>query len=121
MGSVPKAVSCPCVVVVILVPSQAAACDTYQDTKLRKVRFQLQRKLRQSTSKGNEFSARVSVSEISCPDFLKTLRKSLPMHCNVPCFWKQQKIGLLQDSNPRRLRGTGSHCTENRVNPKGSI
>ena len=50
---------------------------------MRKVRFQHQRKLRQSTSKGNEFSARVSVSEISCPDFRKTLRKSLQMHCNV--------------------------------------
>ena len=46
-------------------------------------RFLLQSKLRQSTSKGNEFSARVSVSEISCPDFRKTLRKSLQMHCNV--------------------------------------
>ena len=53
------------------------------DTKLRKVRFQLQRKLRQSTSKGNEFSARVSVSEILCPDFRNTLRKGLPMHYNV--------------------------------------
>ena len=50
---------------------------------MRKVRFQHQRKLRQSTSKGNDFSARVSVSEISCPDFRKTLRKSLQMHCNV--------------------------------------
>ena len=50
---------------------------TCQDTKLRKVRFQLQTKLRQSTSKGKEFSARVSVYEIWCPDFRKTLRKSL--------------------------------------------
>ena len=53
---------------------------------MRKVRFQLQRKLRQSTSKGNEFSARVSVSEILCPDFRKTLRKSLQMHCYVRCL-----------------------------------
>ena len=54
---------------------------------MRKVRFQLQRKLRQSTSKGNEFSARVSVSEISGPDFRKTLRKSLQMHCNAGKSW----------------------------------
>ena len=56
---------------------------TCQDTNLRKVRFQIQRKLRQSTSKGNEFSARVSVSEISRPHFRKLLRKSLQMHCDV--------------------------------------
>ena len=65
---------------------------TCQDTKLRKVRFQLQRKLRQWTSKGNEFSARVSVSEISCPDFRKTLRKSLQMHCNVRTMASPNKI-----------------------------
>ena len=56
---------------------------TCQDTKLRKLRFQLQRKLRQSATKGNEFSARVSVSKISCPDFRKTLRKSLQMYFNI--------------------------------------
>ena len=59
---------------------------TCQDTKLRKVRFQLQSKLRQSTSKGNEFSARVSVTEISCLDIRKTLRKSWQMHCNEDWF-----------------------------------
>ena len=35
---------------------------TIQDTKFRKVRLQVQRKLGQPTSKGNEFSERVSVS-----------------------------------------------------------
>ena len=54
-----------------------------EDTKLRRGRFQLQRKLKQSTSKGNEFSARVSFSKISCPNFRKTLRKGLRMHVDA--------------------------------------
>ena len=87
--------------------------------KLRKVRFQLQKKLRQSTSKGNEFSARVSVSETSCPDFRKTLRKSLQTHCNDQIMWTVKRFSNKTNQqlrlNQRRdfwnvLHDTGLHA-----------
>ena len=72
---------------------------------MRKVRFQLQRKLRQSTSKGNEFSARVPVSEISCPHFRKTLRKGLQMNCNDRC----QKFGHVSSNCHSKV--SCKHCS----------
>ena len=41
MGNVPSATSCPVAVVVILVPSQAAACDTVGAENVLPLRFAL--------------------------------------------------------------------------------
>ena len=77
MGSVPEAVSCPCVVVVILVSSQAAACDKKFLrilSSLQKFLFGIVTNHSENVIKCGSFFRKLSSLELKFLDFISIRR-----------------------------------------------